>query len=684
MNPQHKNPTRKERTATAPYNFVPLPEKVIAFRNQPGSAIAIDQSVYHDDRFTGWIDVELETLSPVYIRAGLTPEQYEKMERQEKDPDNRTRHLDKVRNRPEFAHAGDPNVPVIPGSSLRGMIRTMCEIIGHGKLSPVSDQALVYRAVGDTSSHGLAYRQELMEEDRGRKNWFTPKVQAGYIRKGELDGAWYIQPAERADPTDPDSPNYARIRIKDIPNGLPHLNGFKQAYELYVAYDKYDYKEVRGGFIHIKRVNVTRAAPTPQPGLRRAVAVLARTGPVPRKATEAVIFEGIADKEQWIRIPDGTGGEPDLVAAYLDQVTKTGKFNQKELLGSDHGVLRDGYPVMYVMEGRRLLRFFGHTQMFRMPYRQSPMDLLSAEHKDEGTLDLAQAMFGTVRDVRKGAAGRVFVEDARLHPKQDKNKLWLDGDPVVMPKILSGPKPTTFQHYLTQSDPDVEKGKGLKTYNDRGQTTLRGHKLYWHPGKDESPDFRERRMTQAEMEKDSQHTWMKPVREGVRFCFRVRFENLLAEELGLLLWAVKLPAQGDFAHKIGMGKPLGLGSVQLRPALAVVDPAIRYGAFLGSGEKTLEAGYVTVSEEEAIRAFEKLAARALKLPQDALFADTPRMRALLAMLSWPGPPRNATEYMSVGQDETTGRITGDNQFKERPVLPDPLKVRSQHAFASTQ
>lgn len=674
MNPQHKNPTRKERTATAPYNFVPLPERVIAFRNQPGSAIAIDQGVYHEARFTGWIDVELETLSPVYIRAGLSPKQYEKMERQEKDPDDRTKHLDKARNRPEFFHTGDPNEPVIPGSSLRGMIRTMCEIIGHGKLSPVSDQALVYRAVGDTSSHGIAYRQELMVEDRVQKNYFTPKMQGGYLRYREQDGGWYIQPAERANPADPDSPNYARIYNKDIPTtGLTRVNGFRQVHEIFVAHDTYDYKKVKGGFIHIKRVNVTRATTSPGPNLRRAV--LARTGPVPRKATEAVIFEGISDERQWIRIPDGTGGEPDLVAAYLDQVSKTGKHNQKDLLGSDQGALRDGYPVMYVMEGNKL-RFFGHTQMFRMPYRHSPMDLLSAEHRDEGTLDLAQAMFGTARDDRKGAAGRVFVEDARLHPEQDRAKLWLDGDPVVMSKILSGPKPTTFQHYLTQPEPDVEKGKGLKTYNDRGQTTLRGHKLYWHTGQDESLNFRERQLTQTELDDDSQHTRMKPVRDGVRFRCRVRFENLLAEELGLLLWAVKLPARGEFAHKIGMGKPLGLGSVRLRPTLTVVDPAIRYGAFLGSGEKTLEAGYVTVSEEEAVRAFEGLAARALKLPEGASLAETPRMRALLAMLRWPGPRREKTEYMSVGQDETTGKITGDNQFKERPVLPDPSGVSS--------
>lgn len=679
MNPQHKNPNRKERTATAPYNFVPLPEKVIAFRNQPGSAIAIDQSVYHDDRFTGWIDVELETLSPVYVRAGLPPERYAIMDRQEKDPNDKTKHLDKERNRPEFFHTGDPNEPVIPGSSLRGMLRTLCEIIGHGKLSPVSDQALVYRAVGDTSSHGIAYRQELMDEEPGKRNWFTPKLQAGYIRKHSRDGAWCIQSAEPADPSDSNSPNYARIRHKDIPSHLPRLNDFKQAYELYVVHDKYDFKEVRGGFIHIKRVNITQASATPRAGMRKAVAVLANTGPVPRKATEAVIFEGIADEDKWIRIPDGTDpGDPrDLVKAYLDQISKTGKHNQKELLGSDQGVLREGYPVMYVMEGKKL-RFFGHTQMFRMPYKFSPQDMLPGAHKDEGTLDLAEAMFGTVRGERGGMAGRIFVEDARLHPEQSRTNLWLEGNPVVMPRILGGPKPTTFQHYLTQPQPDVEKGKGLKTYNDRGQTTLRGHKLYWHAQRDlKRNEFEERPLTPKQLEEDKQHTQIKPVRPGVRFHFRVRFENLLSQELGLLLWAVKLPAGDGYAHKIGMGKPLGLGSARLRSTLTVIEPKIRYETFLDNAGNHLALGEVRVIEADAVRDFESLATQALKLDAGARFAETVRMRSLLTMLRWPGPDSSETAYMSIGVDEETNKITDTNQFKERPVLPDPLSIRER-------
>lgn len=672
MNPQHKNPTRKERTASAPYNFVPLPERVIAFRNQPGSIIAMDQSVYHDDRYTGWLDVELETLSPVYVRAGLSPERYAIMERQEKDSNDKTPHLDKERNRPEFFHTGDPDVPVIPGSSLRGMIRALCEIIGHGKLSPVSDQALVYRAVGDRSSHGRAYRLELMEE-QGSQTRLAPKMLAGYIRK-QADG-WYIQPAENLNPADPSSPTHARLNDWDLPANKPaNWQGYKEAFEIYVQCGPDRFESVNNNRVEIKRVTVTSASEVMKPGLRKAV--LARTGPAPRKHSDAVIFPPASvPKSDWIRIPDGTRvGEPDLVAAYLDQVTKTGKSNQHELLGSPDGVLRDYYPVMYVMKGGKL-RFFGHTQMFRMPYRYSPQGLLPDEHKDPGTLDLAQAMFGTVRDQRSGAAGRVFVEDARLHPKQDEGRLWLEDNPVVMPKILGGPKPTTFQHYLTQPEPDSEYGRGLKTYNDVGQTTLRGHKLYWHKPKNLARGaFEERPLDETQKGKDKQHTYMKPVRDGVRFRFRVRFENLLPEELGLLWWAVKLPAKGEFAHKIGMGKPLGLGSVRLTPVLTVIEPADRYSSFLDATSHGLQVGRVTVSGDDAAQAFEKLAARALKLPAGASFAETPRMRALLEMLRWPGPPAEETRYMSIGIDEETNKITGTNEFKERPVLPDPLGV----------
>ena len=58
--PQHKNPTQPERTALAPYNFVPVPSRVIALPDDnPNNFLLVDQDRYHKNRRHGWIDVTL-------------------------------------------------------------------------------------------------------------------------------------------------------------------------------------------------------------------------------------------------------------------------------------------------------------------------------------------------------------------------------------------------------------------------------------------------------------------------------------------------------------------------------------------------------------------------------------------------------------------------------------------------
>lgn len=68
---------------------------------------------------------------------------------------------------------------------------------------------------------------------------------------------------------------------------------------------------------------------------------------------------------------------------------------------------------------------------------------------------------------------------------------------------------------------------------------------------------------------------ISPVRDGVSFYFHVDFINLTDEELRLLCYA--LAPSSAFMHKIGMGKPIGLGSVKITPeGLFLIDRAIRY------------------------------------------------------------------------------------------------------------
>lgn len=661
MAPQHKNPAKIDRIAKAPYNFVPVSDRVIAFKDDANSPVHVDHSRYHANRLTGWIDVALETKSPIYVRGSLTPDEHSQREREEM-PGNTTPHLDKLRNKPDFFHTGNPHQPVIPGSSLRGMLRTMVEILGHGKLSRVNDNPLIHRAVADTTSHGNAYRDLLFETDPHERHHYTPRFQGGYIVKGEEDDRWYIRPAQTHNSTTFARISHTKLSENGLEKGLkPWSATSRNAKEIFVELGEYKYRPVRGGFIHIKRSVVTHASRHDESGLVRAA--LAKSGYMNSKKSEIVIFAP-NETATLIAIPDGTdeNDNRDLVAAYIDQISP----DQEKLLGKE-GVLHDNHPILYLMAGDKLI-FFGHTQMFRLPYPRSPRQLLPAPNRDENLIDFAEAMFGRAKGQEQGTAGRLFVSDAALSAGQTNP--WLASDSVIIPKILSGPKPTTFQHYVTQSMPD--RKEELHTYNSsRQQTTLRGFKLYWHKKGLQPTDYKEP-LQAVDPSKDTQHTKMKPVRPGITFSFRIRFENLRLEELGLLWWAVALPTAGNYCHKIGMGKPLGLGSVKLTPRLVLINPEKRYTTFLQNealatgvvGEEVV-AHYVTLS----VQKFEQFVCRQLKYHA---FAEADRVQMLLKMLSWPGQTVAKTRYMEIERRDPDTKKGKRNEYRDRPVLPNPL------------
>src|SRR5438445_11696919 len=69
--------------------------------------------------------------------------------------------------------------------------------------------------------------------------------------------------------------------------------------------------------------------------------------------------------------------------------------------------------------------------------------------------------------------------------------------------------------------------------------------------------------------------FIQPLDYDTRFHFRVDFTGLEADEFDALLLAIAL--EKEMRHKIGYGKPLGLGSVYLHPTtLTLVDYSTRY------------------------------------------------------------------------------------------------------------
>ncbi|HZQ07112.1 MAG TPA: TIGR03986 family CRISPR-associated RAMP protein, partial [Anaerolineae bacterium] len=653
MNPKHTDeivprhiPENKKRGvppydvyARAPYNFVPLPEQVVTVGEPP------DHDMYQGN--TGCIDCELVTQSPLYVRGMMTQSSFEEIG--DKSFDKLTDA--QKQERAKFFMLRD-NEPVIPGSSLRGMLRALVEIVGYGKVQPVSKEPLIYRAVGDTSSLGDAYRERLMRDD-GNK-YYTPLMQAGYLER--KDGRWAIRPAKMISGT-----TFARIFRKDIPRGLQPWHNCKNAHLVWVKLGQYDYQPVRDGFIHIKYAPAVEARASAAPDFQEAV--IAYSGPMNKKAREAVVF------------PPDTDGQPveidnDLLRRFKEQISP----EQERLLGKD-GALIPHQPVFYLMEQGKLV-FFGHLWMFRLPYLHTAQDFVPERLRRESDIDLAEALFGYTKQSGEGKqrayASRVFVSNAAL--AENQSNVWLTADnAMITPQILSSPKPPTFQHYLVQAD--AENKKNLKHYASTtpDETVIRGHKVYWHKGDVTRQDI------ELEADKDRQQlakqlTGIKPVRAGVSFKFRVHFENLSDAELGALLWVLDLP-EGR-SQSLGMGKPLGMGAVKITPTLYLSQREERYCKLFEDG--AWASGIALVSNQAQYKdAFEKFMLEKLDAADKGVaqsFRDVERIQMLLKLLEFPGPDKNWTRNMEIERNNGYPEPKV-NEFKERPVLPDPLNIK---------
>ncbi|MBT5710010.1 hypothetical protein HOI71_03125, partial [Candidatus Poribacteria bacterium] len=146
--PRHVDPENPDpqRVASAPYNFVPLPDGIVAARSAPCKLPDHDKC----DGKSGYFDVKLTTRSPLFVRAPLNSK-----EARLGDDDKAQKEAvfrKKVKNIPDFFYV-DPGTkaPRIPGSSLRGMLSSLVEIISHSVPRFVTDERMFYRILKPVS-----------------------------------------------------------------------------------------------------------------------------------------------------------------------------------------------------------------------------------------------------------------------------------------------------------------------------------------------------------------------------------------------------------------------------------------------------------------------------------------------------------------------------------------------------
>jgi polyribonucleotide nucleotidyltransferase len=123
-----------------------------------------------------------------------------------------------------------------------------------------------------------------------------------------------------------------------------------------------------------------------------------------------------------------------------------------------------------------------------------------------------------------------------------------------------------------------------------------------------------------------------------------------------------------------MGKPYGMGAIKIDVNLLLEDRRQRYQT-LFDGE-TWQEGVTAATDRipEFVEAFDTFMCDRIGAAQQASLGQVERIQMLLRMLEWPGPDKALTRYMEIERQDPSIKRGKINEYKERPVLPDPLHV----------
>ena len=156
----------------SPYNFVPLSDKVYF----PDWADRVSMDVPFSDGISGTLEIKVTAKTPIYIRNGGAHPEDSAGKR------NSAQYKDFFRASPDGPYA-------IPGSSLKGMLRNVVEIITYSKIAGTGkDTARVSEhryAIRDL--YNKDYTTEITEQT---PQGYKPKVRAGWL--SGKDGEWMV------------------------------------------------------------------------------------------------------------------------------------------------------------------------------------------------------------------------------------------------------------------------------------------------------------------------------------------------------------------------------------------------------------------------------------------------------------------------------------------------------------
>ncbi len=512
-----------DKRVRAPYNFIPLSDKILLPYDSVESLPAHDR--IDPSLKTGEICVTMVADTPVFVSDG-------------------------DKNDPHFFR-GSNGKYMIPGSTIRGMVRENMQILGFGLMRPgedLEDIQIYFREIASASGsrddplkkyYCAALGIKQMPMPSGRPKAIPQLVKSGYLKKEK--GKYKIYPSKGS---------YMLVR-RDHPG--VRCFGTEDARTENVYY------RAEGD-----RVKEIRPAVGEKNGLRRGT--LLYTGkPVRSWNRQTGRLEDHPNHLYLIPEADWSAQpltlDEDDVLSYMEDFEK-----RRNVLGRNRNFWNlplEGRekPVFYVQYEGHV--YFGMSRFLRIGYRYPLSCGLPESHKaGMDKLDFPRTILGYVSKNSGSYRSRVSFGDFAA-----------DGEAYEMPPIsmiLGEPKPSYYPGYVV----------GGKHYNHE-DFRLRGYKQYWLKEVEATDDNGKPRAA----------TTIRPLPRGTKFSGTIRYKNLTEAELGLLLWCLRLE-KGCY-QSVGMAKPYGYGRMRLTiDAIKEFEAPALYdsGSFLVSDTKSDAAG----------------------------------------------------------------------------------------------
>ncbi|KOR31462.1 hypothetical protein TI04_00735 [Achromatium sp. WMS2] len=524
----------------SPYNFVPLSDQVVT----PEWANLVSHDVPLEDGLSGELVFTLNTHAPLLVGGNQSIATADKPG--------------------EVAAFQTPDKQyAIPGSSIRGMVRSVLEIATFSKMAIVDDKRYGLR---DISCKYVAESYASRVRDR---------VQTGFLRLSQT-GEPEIVPC-----------SMVRLNHRDLESwwGLAKPV-FGRGAKIKEKYNKWeDLCDKRGIFnplavqIHINGESVEAIGSGSTIGYPVFTTQISdskndrqdRNGKWSHGKYKDFIFYARNEEKAFALHEVDAAAWRDFLFIHGDEAAKPdmpwpnywkARFWQRREV-----------PVFYIRSEIKLQ--IGLAYMPKLAGDFSIYDMIrhtANEHVDFARYDFANLLFGNISpDSKNSLKSRVWFEMAKAI-----------GQPTVSTQpdtILNSPKPTYFPNYIQQhaSATDWKLAGNKPQYATYLQTQehsapqIRGWKRY--------PVHLDSEI-QVQTLNDDQNTNRKvqvrlhTLDKGCKFSGSVHFHNLKPEELGALLWAIDFGGNPNCRHGLGMGKAFGFGqlSVKLDTAQSRIIP----------------------------------------------------------------------------------------------------------------